>query len=102
MTLHKKPWPRRLAFLALAAFLAYETLPYFENLAGAGAGLSLALLYLLAFVLMLVAVPLTAVWLFSFIYSVVAKPYVRAWRINRIRNARDLKEASERSDDREG
>ena len=96
MTLRKIPWRQRLITLAMAAYLAYLLFPSMAGVIGAGVGFSVALLYVLAFVLMIVVVPLTTVWLFSFVYSVVAKPYVRAWRINRIRNARDLKEASER------
>lgn len=96
MSLLKKPWLQRLAVVAIAACLIYASFPYVAGMIGAGVDVSVALLYLLAFVLMIVVVPLTTVWLFSFVYSVVAKPYVRAWRINRIRNARDLKEASER------
>jgi len=97
----KKPWPQRLAVVAVTACLIYVSFPYVAGVIGAGVGFSVALLYVLAFVLMIVVVPLTTVWLFSFVYSVVAKPYVRAWRINRIRNARDLKEAAERIEERD-
>jgi hypothetical protein len=92
------PWRQRLAILAMAAYLAYLLFPSVAGVIGAGVGFALPLLYLLAFVLIIVVVPLAAFWLFGFAYSVMAKPYVRAWRINRIRNARYLKEAMERGD----
>lgn len=95
------PWPQRLAIVAMAASLIYLFLPSMAGVINAGLNFSVAALYLLAFLLMIVAVPLTTVWLFSFVYSVVAKPYVRAWHINRIRNARDLKEAAERIEERD-
>jgi hypothetical protein len=91
-----KSWPQRLAFAVIAALLIYSTLPYFAETVRAGVSVSLIFLYIAAFLLMLLVIPWTTLWLFSFAYSVVAKPYVRAWRINRIRNARELKEASER------
>jgi hypothetical protein len=92
----KKLWRQRLAFAAIAVLLIYATFPYFAETIRAGVSFSLIVLYVLAFVLMIILIPWTTLWLFSFAYSVVAKPYVRAWRINRIRNARELKEASER------
>jgi hypothetical protein len=91
-----KTWSQRFAFAAIAALLIYATLPYFAETVRAGVSVSLIFLYIAAFLLMLLVIPWTTLWLFSFAYSVVAKPYVRAWRINRIRNARELKEASER------
>ena len=99
MGLPGKSWPQRLAFAAIVALLIYATLPYFAATVRAGVSVSLIVLYLAAFLLMLVVIPWTTLWLFSFAYSVVAKPYVRAWRINRIRNARELKEAAGRSDE---
>jgi len=92
----KKLWRQRLAFAAITALLVYVAVPYFAEAIRAGVSFSLIVLYVLAFVLMIIFIPWTTLWLFSFAYSVVAKPYVRAWRINRIRNARELKEASER------
>jgi hypothetical protein len=99
--LSKKLRPQRLAFAVIAALLVYLTLPYFAEPIRAGVSVSLIVLYVLAFVLMIIVIPSTTLWLFSFAYSVVAKPYVRAWRISRIRNARELKEASERNLERE-
>ena len=90
------PWRQWLVILGMAAYLAYLLFPSMAGVIGAGVGFSLPLLYLLAFVLIVVVVPVATFWLFSFAYSVVAKPYVRAWRINRIRNARYLREAMER------
>jgi lysylphosphatidylglycerol synthetase-like protein (DUF2156 family) len=42
------------------------------------------------------ALPLVLFVLFWFVYRLWGKPYFRAWHINRIRNARYLKEVLER------
>ena len=83
--------------LAMAIYLACRLFPSMSEVVGVGIGFSLPLLYLLAFLLIIVVVPVVTVWLFSFAYAVVLKPYVRAWRINRIRNARYFREAMERT-----
>jgi cytochrome bd-type quinol oxidase subunit 1 len=50
-------------------------------------------LMFLVSVLLLPAIAIVIGW---FIYSVWGRVYLRAWRIQRLRNARDLKEAVER------
>jgi uncharacterized membrane protein (DUF106 family) len=99
----KMPWRQRLVMLAMAVYLACRLFPSMAEVVGAGIGFSLPLFYLLAFLLIVVVVPVVTVWLFSFAYAVVLRPYVRAWHINRIRNARYFREAMERgsSDSRE-
>jgi hypothetical protein len=91
-----KLWTRRAAILVLVALAAYLFLPFLGSAVGAGASLVIAAIYVLAYLFTIVALPLVVFSLLKFAYSVFAKPYVRVWHINRIRNARDLKEASAR------
>jgi hypothetical protein len=96
-----KSWRKWLAVFALVAGVAY----LFRSLAGealrAGAGLLTAVIYLAAYLFAIVVVPLGGFWLFMFVYSVFLRPYLRAWHINRIRNARALREALHRDQGRD-
>jgi hypothetical protein len=91
-----KSWRKWLAALALVAGAVY----FFHPLAGealrAGAGLATAVVYLAAFLVAILALPLGALWLFMFVYSLFLRPWLRVWHINRIRNARALREVLER------
>jgi hypothetical protein len=90
--MEKNFWTRAAIFLALAALAAWWFFPSQEAVWRAGAGLTSALLSLLAFLLIVFVLPAVAIWLSGFAYSRLLRPYVRAWRINRIRNARLLRE----------
>jgi hypothetical protein len=94
--MEKKFWIRAALFLALAVLAGWWFFPSLEAVWRAGAGLMSALLSLFAFLLIVFVLPAVAIWLSGFAYSRLLRPYVRAWRINRIRNARYLREAVER------
>jgi hypothetical protein len=91
-----KSWRRWLVALVLIAGASYIFLPLVGTALRAGVGLVIAAIYLVAYLFLIVALPLGAFWLFMFVYSVFLRPWVRAWRINRIRNARALREVLER------
>ena len=63
-------------------------------------GLPLPVVLVVALLLALtrsaVALPLIFITLIKFVYSLWIKTYFRAWHINRIRNARQLREAVNR------
>lgn len=63
----------------------------------AGVSVLAALLYLAAYVVMVVAIPLAVFTMFRFVYSLWLRPFYRAWHIHRIRNARYLREVIERT-----
>jgi hypothetical protein len=71
--------------------------PYLKSALGAGVGLALGAVYLLAYLFAVVMLPLIFFTLMKFAYSVFARPFVRAWHINRIRNRRYMKEVIHRS-----
>jgi hypothetical protein len=65
----------------------------------AGVSLLLSLVYLVGYVVLVLAVPLVLFTLFRFFYSLWLKPWYRAWHINRIRQARYLREVIDRGQD---
>jgi membrane protein implicated in regulation of membrane protease activity len=79
----------------LAAVLCL-LLPWTPAVFGAGVGFLVNALHLAAWIFSALALPLVLITLVAFVYSVWGKPYLRAWRIRRIRNARQLREAVER------
>jgi hypothetical protein len=94
--------PRKwLAALVLVAVATYLFRPLAGEALRAGAGLVTAILYLAAYLFVILALPLGALWLFMFVYSLFLRPWVRAWHINRIRNARLLQEVLERGHGRD-
>jgi hypothetical protein len=90
-----KLWSKRAAFLVLTAGAIYLFLPALLKALGAGVG---AILTVLACILGICILPLFAMWFFGFVYW-FAKPHLRAWHINHIRNNRLLKEAADRGRD---
>lgn len=76
----------------LTAGAIYLFLPTLLKALGAGVG---AILTVLASILAICILPAFVIWFFGFVYW-FAKPYVRAWHINHIRNNRLLKEAADR------
>lgn len=92
MNLLAKLWSKRAAFLVLTAGAIYLFLPTLLKALAAGVG---AIVTALACILGICILPLFVMWFFGFAYW-FAKPYVRAWHINHIRNNRLLKEAADR------
>ena len=81
--------------LLLVALLAVS-FPVTAKFAGLGPGILLVILIVLGYLVFVVGMPFFAWIMGEAGYKVFLKPYVRAWRINRIRNARYLREALER------
>lgn len=88
-----KPWAVIVVLVLLAMFVLS---PLLRSALGAGVGAALAIVYILAYLFAVVMLPLMFYALMRFAYSVFLRPYLRAWHINRIRNARHLKEAIHR------
>ncbi len=83
-------WFRALASVAAVALALYFAAPLLITFAGGTIALSVFLVNVL--------LPVACVCVLSwFAYSVFLKKYWRAWRINRIREGRYLKEVMERS-----
>ena len=81
-----------LVLVVLAALL----FPATARIAGIGAGVFLLILMVLGYLIFAFSMPFFAWIMGEAGYKVFLKPYVRAWRINRIRNARYLREALQR------
>ena len=62
----------------------------------AGAGVAASAVYVLAYLFAVVMLPLMFYALMRFAYSVFLRPYLRVWRINRIRNDRYMKDVIRR------
>jgi hypothetical protein len=92
----RKGWPQRVLMLVLVVLAAFALSPMLASILRSGAGLALGAVYVLAWLFAIVALPLMFFALMKFAYSVFLRPYLRAWHINRIRNARHLKEAIRR------
>ena len=88
----KKRLSPRAVIVALALVAAFALIPILRSALGAGVGVALAAVYVLAYLFAVVMLPLMFFALMRFAYSLFLRPYVRAWHINRIRNARYLKE----------
>jgi membrane protein implicated in regulation of membrane protease activity len=94
---HKRWWAQRAILLVLIVVAVFVLRPYLASALGAGAGLALGAVYFLAYLFAVVMLPLMVFTLMRFAYSVFARPFVRAWHINRIRNKRYMKEVIGRS-----
>ncbi len=93
----KKRLAPRVLILVLVLLAAFALSPMLRSVLGAGVGVALAAVYVLAYLFAVVMLPLMFFALMKFAYSVFMRPYLRAWHINRIRNARHLKEVIRRS-----
>jgi hypothetical protein len=82
--------------VAITAVAVCEWFFGVDTALGAGVSAVTVLLYLAAYIVIIVAVPLVFFTLFRFIYSLWLKPWYRAWHINRIRNARYMREVLHR------
>jgi hypothetical protein len=96
MTTREKWWMQRVVLLVLALAAMFMLRPFLVSALGAGVGFVLAAVYLLAYLFAIVFLPLIVFSLARFAYTVFARPFVRVWHINRIRNARHLKEVMQR------
>jgi hypothetical protein len=85
-------WP-----VLVLVFLAALLFPVVAKIAGVGLGFFLLALVVVGYLIFVVGMPFFAWIMGEAGYKIFLKPYVRAWRINRIRNARYLREALERS-----
>jgi len=79
--------------MVLAAFAFIPMLP---SALRAGAGVAATAVYVLAYLFAVVMLPLMFYALMRFAYSVFLRPYLRVWRINRIRNDRYMKDVIRR------
>ena len=82
--------------LSLILIAGFWLKPFLLSSLQTGAGFALDVVYFLAYLFAVVMLPLMFFALMSFGYRVFARPYVRVWHINRIRNQRHLKEVLRR------
>jgi hypothetical protein len=88
-----KPWA---VILLLVLLVAFALVPMLRSALRAGIGVAEGAVYILAYLFAVVMLPLMFYALIRFAYSVFLRPYLRAWHINRIRNARYMKEVIRR------
>lgn len=96
MSSRKKSLVQSIIIPALAVVVVIAFGPFPISIRLAPVGLALRAVYFLAYVFAVVMLPLMLFALLRFAYSLFARPYLRAWHINRIRNARYLKEVVDR------
>lgn len=82
--------------LPLILLAAFAFIPILRSALAAGVGIAAGIVYVLAYLFAVVMLPLMFYALMRFAYSVFLRPYLRAWHINRIRNARYLKDVIRR------
>ena len=70
--------------------------PFLFSALRAGVGIAAGAVYVLAYLFAVVMLPLMFYALMRFAYSLFLRPYLRAWHINRIRNARYLRDVIRR------
>jgi len=87
------PWTVILPLILLAAF---AFIPMLRSALVAGVGIAAGIVYVLAYLFAVIMLPLMFYALMRFAYSVFLRPYLRAWHINRIRNARYMKDVIRR------
>jgi hypothetical protein len=92
----KKRLKPRAVILVLILVAAFALVPMLRSALSAGVGAALAAVYILAYLFAVVMLPLMFYALMRFAYSVFLRPYLRAWHINRIRNARYMKDVIRR------
>ena len=86
----------RIIILVLVLLAGFALSPMLLSALRAGVGFALAAVYVLAYLFAVVMLPLMLFALLKFAYSLFVRPYLRVWHINRIRNARYLKEVIRR------
>jgi hypothetical protein len=92
----KRLSPKAVIFV-LILLAAFAFIPMLRSALRAGVGVAAAAVYVLAYLFAVVMLPLMFFALARFAYSVFLRPYLRAWHINRIRNARYMKDVIQRS-----
>ena len=92
----KKRLKPQAVILVLIVVAAFALVPMLRSALGAGVGIATGIIYVLAYLFAVVMLPLMFYALIRFAYSVFLRPYVRAWHINRIRNARHMNDVIRR------
>jgi len=92
----KKRLSSRTVILVLIVLAAFAFIPMLRSALRAGAGVAATVVYVLAYLFAVVMLPLMFYALMRFAYSVFLRPYLRVWHINRIRNARYMKDVIRR------
>jgi len=92
----KKRLSPRTVILVLIVLAAFAFIPILRSALGAGVGVAATAVYVLAYLFAVVMLPLMVFALARFGYSVFLRPYLRVWRINRIRNERYMKDVIRR------
>lgn len=92
----KKRLKRWTVILPLVLLAAFAFIPMLRSALRAGIGIAEGAVYILAYLFAVVMLPLMFYALMRFAYSVFLRPYLRAWHINRIRNARYMKDVIRR------
>ncbi|MGZ4842946.1 MAG: hypothetical protein ACXV5J_14430 [Candidatus Angelobacter sp.] len=96
----KKRLSPRAVILVLILLAAFAFIPMLRSALRAGVGVAAGAVYILAYLFAVVMLPLMFFALIRFGYSLFLRPYLRVWRINRIRNARYLKDVIRRGQSR--
>jgi hypothetical protein len=97
VTPRKKRLSPKAVIIVLIVLAAFAFIPMLRSALRAGVGVAAAAVYVLAYLFAVVMLPLMFFALMRFAYSVFLRPYLRAWHINRIRNARYMKDVIQRS-----
>ena len=97
VTPRKKRLSPKAVIIVLIVLAAFAFIPMLRSALRAGVGVAAAAVYVLAYLFAVVMLPLMLFALMRFAYSVFLRPYLRAWHINRIRNARYMKDVIQRS-----
>jgi hypothetical protein len=82
--------------IALMLVAAFALSPILRSAMRAGTAAAVGALYVLAYLFAVVMLPLMFFTLLRFAYSLFLRTYLRAWHINRIRNARYMQEVLRR------
>jgi hypothetical protein len=93
----KKRRSPKAVVLVLILLAAFAFIPMLRSALRSGAGIAAGTVYVVAYLFAVVMLPLMFFALARFAYSVFLRPYLRAWHINRIRNARYMKDVIRRS-----
>ncbi len=92
----KKRLSPRAVVLVLILLSAFAFIPMLRSALRSGVGIAADVVSVLAYLFAVVMLPLIFFALARFAYSVFLRPYLRAWHINRIRNARYMKDVIRR------
>jgi hypothetical protein len=93
----KKRLSPNAVIVVLILLAAFAFIPMLRSALRSGVGIAADVVYVLAYLFAVVMLPLMFYALMRFAYSVFLRPYLRAWHINRIRNARYMKDVIRRS-----